>query len=85
MEAFTTGNPVAEKQMFLQYFKPLCFYAERIVGNLQQGEDIAVEVFLKLFDRKQHFTKIEAVRSFLYRSVRNASINFNSTKKIIRG
>jgi RNA polymerase sigma factor (sigma-70 family) len=81
VKAFAAGDPSAEKQLFLQYFKPLCAYGERIVDNLQQAEDIATEIFLKLFDRKEHFSTIETIRAFLFRSVRNACIKFISREQ----
>jgi len=73
--AFLRQDPQAERQVFHQYFKPLCLYAERINGQLEPAEDIVAEAFEKAWARRQDFQALENLKAFLYRVVRNASIN----------
>jgi RNA polymerase sigma-70 factor (family 1) len=74
--AFQQGESQAEKQVFQQFFKPLCIYSERITGQLEPAEDIVAESFIKAWDRRQDFEALDNLKAFLYRVVRNASINF---------
>jgi RNA polymerase sigma-70 factor (family 1) len=73
--AFQQGESQAEKQVFQQFFKPLCIYSERITGQLEPAEDIVAEAFIKAWARRQDFEGLENLKAFLYRVVRNASIN----------
>jgi RNA polymerase sigma-70 factor (ECF subfamily) len=74
--AFQQGERQAERQVFQHFFKPLCLYAERITGQLEAAEDIVAESFVKAWDRRQDFLALDNCKAFLYRVVRNASINF---------
>ena len=75
--AFQQGESQAEKQVFQQFFKPLCIYSERITGQLEAAEDIVAESFIKAWDRRKDFPAVENLKAFLYTIVRNASINFS--------
>lgn len=74
--AFQQGESQAEKQVYQQFFKPLCLFSERITGQLEAAEDIVAESFIKAWGRRQDFTTVDNLKAFLYRVVRNASINF---------
>jgi RNA polymerase sigma-70 factor (family 1) len=73
---FQQGDSQAEKQVFQHFFRPLCLYSERITGQLEPAEDIVAEAFVKAWDRRQDFETMDNCKAFLYRVVRNASINF---------
>src|SRR5580658_7351234 len=74
--AFQQGESQAEKQVFQHFFKPLCLFAERITGQLEPAEDIVAESFVKAWDRRQDVATMDHCKGFLYRAVRNASINY---------
>ena len=42
---------------------------------MQQAEDIVAESFMKVIDRRRDFAGVPQLKSFLYRTVHNASIN----------
>lgn len=73
--AFQNGDPAAENALFNRFFQPLCLFSERITTDLQQSEDIVAESFMKLIDRRGDFPGVPQLKSFLYRTVHNASIN----------
>ncbi len=75
LAAFQNGDTEAEKAVFDRYFQPLCLFAERITVDLQAAEDIVSESFIKVIDRRRNFSVLPQLRSFLYQTVRNASIN----------
>src|SRR5450631_1246790 len=78
---FQRGENQAEKIVFQKYFKPLCLYSERITVRLEQSEDIVAESFEKAWGRRQEFQTLENLKAFLYRIVRNASINYTIATK----
>ena len=73
--AFQQGEPWAEKAVFDRFFGPLVLYANRITGDLAAAEDISVDALVKAIDRRDHFSVLPKLKSFLYQVVHNASIN----------
>lgn len=72
----------AEKQVFQKYFKPLCLYSESITGQLDASEDIVAESFEKAWGRRREFQTLENLKAFLYRIVRNASLNYTESQRL---
>ena len=73
--AFQQGEPWADKAVFDRFFDPLVLYANRLTGDLAAAEDIAVDAFMKAIDRRDHFSVLPKLKSFLYQVAHNASIN----------
>jgi RNA polymerase sigma-70 factor (ECF subfamily) len=73
--AFQNGDSGAQNALFDRFFQPLCLFSERITTDLQQSEDIVAESFMKVIDRRRDFEGVPQLKSFLYRTVHNASIN----------
>jgi RNA polymerase sigma-70 factor (ECF subfamily) len=72
----TRQLPSLEK-LFLRYYKPLRAYAFRFVNRQDMAEDIVQDVFLELWARRDHirFDETGDVKSYLFKSVYNRSIN----------
>jgi len=69
------SRPDTFDRIFRLYHAIMCSFSERIVGSSSDAEDIVEEVFLQLWDKKSIFNNEEHIRFFLYRAVRNASLN----------
>jgi len=78
---FQNGETPAENALFNLFFLPLCLYAEQIIQHTHQAEDIVVESFEKMIDRKQDFPSLSRLRNFLYTTVHNACINEALTRQ----
>ncbi len=76
ISAFQDGDTKAENALFTRFFKPLCLYGNGIIYHIHQSEDVVTEVFIKLFEKRCDFPNMPAIRSFLYKSVRNACLNY---------
>lgn len=62
--------------LFKHYYNPLCSHAVRFVYSKMNAEDIVADVFTE-FWHKKHFDKIHTTfRTYLFRAVRNRSLNF---------
>lgn len=81
LNAFIAADPVAEKLLFNSFYKPLCFYGEKMVHDLGQAQDIATEAVLQLMHKRSNFSSMAAIRSFLFRCVHNAALNHIAAKK----
>lgn len=75
------GDEWAFRQIFDQYYHPLCIFAERLIGNRTDGEDIVEEVLLKLWTGKTAFVSTEHLKAYLFRCIRNAGLNHIKTWK----
>ena len=76
------GDKGAFKILFETYYAILCAYAFQFVKNNETAEEMVQSVFVKLWE-KHHSLEIEtSLKHYLYRSVRNQSLNYIQHKKI---
>lgn len=69
------GEEAAYKELFFTYFEPLTFYAKKYLGDLDSAQDVVQEVFSYLFENRESLAINESLKSFLYKSVGNRSLN----------
>jgi RNA polymerase sigma-70 factor (family 1) len=61
--------------LFKQFYSPLVYFARKLISDSLVAEDIVTEIFLKFWQRQDHFPCHKAIRAFLYVSTRNACLN----------
>jgi len=76
IKAFQQGQASAFNIVFNRYYPALCFFAARLTQNQLAAEDITQESFVKLWEKHAGFESADAIKAFLYISVRNACFNF---------
>jgi RNA polymerase sigma-70 factor (family 1) len=69
------GNKSAFKDLFDQYFNALSAFGYKFVPDVSVVEDMVQEVFITCWEKRGDFTHINALKSFLYTSVRNKCLN----------
>lgn len=69
------GNKSAFKDLFDQYFNALAAFGYKFVPDVSVVEDMVQEVFITCWEKRGDFTHINALKSFLYTSVRNKCLN----------
>ena len=71
--------------LFSQLYAPLCRESHRLVRDKDTAEDLVQEVFVKFWNKANALPENLDAKSYLYKSVRNASLNhLDSAKKTIR-
>ena len=65
----------AFKQLFREFFQDIAYYSSKILKDTDIAEDIAQEVFIRLWEKENHFLNYLALKSYLYLSARNCSLN----------
>lgn len=75
IDKLNQGDGRAFEALFHHFYKPLCFFSERLVGARDAAEDIVEEAFIKLWDRLDQFESVVHVRGFLYKAVKNACLD----------
>jgi RNA polymerase sigma-70 factor (ECF subfamily) len=84
--ALKKGDEKAFEVLFRHFFRPLCYFVERIVVNQPAAEDIVEESFIKLWNKRGQFQSIVHIKHFLYRVSYNASLDYLKThqREVIR-
>ncbi len=74
------------ESLFKEYYDRLVFFSFQIVHDRYQAQDIAQEAFIKYWaERETVSAYMGAVKSYLYASVRNASLNAVRHNKVVQG
>lgn len=75
MNAIAQGDKKAFEQLFRDWYVRLCVYAESIVHDRDQAEDLVQSIFCMLWEKREKVDIRESVKSYLYRSVYNSALN----------
>lgn len=66
----------AFEDIFKLHYKELVYFSSIICNSIQDAEDIVHDVLIQLWESSYKFENQIALRSFLYTSTRNKTINF---------
>jgi len=75
VDRLRSGDTRALELLVAAYWEPLVRYAEGILGWSDGGDDVAQEVFIRLWARRGHLSREGSLRAFLYATARNAAID----------
>jgi RNA polymerase sigma-70 factor (family 1) len=73
---FNKGNPKSFNTIFNTFYSALCFFAERMILNKEEAEDIVGESFVKLWRLHENFETMQNIKAFLYITTKNACLNY---------
>jgi RNA polymerase sigma-70 factor (family 1) len=76
------GDEASIRALYAMHYRALCYFAERLVHDKAEAEDIAVETFLKLLNKRNDFDNLRDIKSFLFTAARNACIDFLRKLKV---
>ena len=68
------------EQLFRQYYKILRAYSFRFVNDWNVAEDIVQDVFVALWNNREGIEPGGAIKSYLFKSVYNRSLNYLTSK-----
>lgn len=84
IKQFNSSDEKAFKVVFDCYFHKLLFFANKLLPNKQECEDIVIEVFSSLFLSYTHLDSLAKIRAFLFVSVKNRCFNQLDINKNIK-
>lgn len=70
------GDEKALKEVVDKYYNQLCVYSVQYTDSLEVSEDIVQDFIIRLWEKKLHLTINNNLKSFLFNSVRNASVDY---------
>ncbi len=82
LDAFRLGDQRALEHYFKRYHKSLCYFAGKMLNDMQEAEDIVADCFVKLWNGEREINAEQNIKAFLYISCRNACLNHLKRMKI---
>jgi RNA polymerase sigma-70 factor (family 1) len=73
--ALRTGDEVVFEQVFRDYYERLCNYANTIIKDAAEAEEMVQGTFLTLWETRARIEIHTSIKSYLYRSVHNSCLN----------
>jgi RNA polymerase sigma-70 factor (family 1) len=72
---FAAFNEASFSAVFSELYPLLIYYSRKIIFDEIESEHLVADVFVKAWERRLDFETYPALKSFLYHSVRNASLD----------
>lgn len=82
LKQLSKGTEEAYKLLFDRYYSLLGIVAYHYLNDKQKSEDVVHDVLLGLYQDKERFETITALKAYLYNSIRNRSLNMLRHDKI---
>ena len=78
---FVDGDEEAFNEILLEYRKPLTYFINRYVHDLEIAEDIAIDVFMYLLVHKYRYNFKTSLKTYLYTIGRSKVLDYLKRKK----
>nr|WP_320020925.1 RNA polymerase sigma-70 factor [uncultured Draconibacterium sp.] len=75
------NEQVALEKLHRKYYQPLCSFSYSYVKEIHTAEEVVSDVFLNLWIKRDSIHISSSIKSYLYTSVRNHSINSMNAQK----
>jgi len=73
--ALQSGNEMVFEQVFKEYYERLCNYANTLVNDMDEAEEIVQSTFLTVWEKRKDIEIHTSVKAYLYQSVYNQCLN----------
>ncbi len=77
------GDEQAYELLFRRYYRRLCGFAFKILGDKNDSEEVVQEVFFNIWKNRQNLTPKENLKPYLFKSVQNLCFNFIRHRKVV--
>lgn len=77
-----SGDEKAFETLFKDQYPILCGYARKYLNDVDQAEEIVQEMFFSFWQKKEKLEINTSLEAYLFRSVRNACLNYLKHMKI---
>ena len=76
------GKEEAFQTLFLRYYSAMCRYANQILNDSELAEEIAQDMFVKIWEKRAVLNIETSVKHYFFRSIRNHCLNHIQHEKI---
>jgi len=77
------GNKEYFKNIFDEYFQPLCHLSLHYLQNEDEGKEVVQDAFLKLWELREELKSDSNIRNFLFTLVKNNCLNILKRRQIL--
>ncbi len=74
-------NKKTFEEIYKKHYISMCLFSASIVKNKESAEIVVNDVFYKIWKNKEKLNINTSIKSYLFRAVRNTSINFLKSNK----
>lgn len=78
------GDEKIFRKLFAKYHTRLCYFASTLLPSSEGVEDVVQEAFVKLWQKKTDFYNLNAIKTFLYITVKNRCLNIYKHDKVVK-
>jgi RNA polymerase sigma-70 factor (ECF subfamily) len=72
------------EQLFREHFNTLCNFAATYLNDRDTSQEIVQDVFINLWQKREYISTDKSIKSYLFTSVKNRSINYIRDHKKFR-
>lgn len=84
-DSMKTMDKAAFEELFRSCFTPLCSFAQKYVGDIDEAKDIVHNVFINLWNKREEVDLNTSLKSYLFQGVYNRSLNYiRDHKKLVK-
>lgn len=76
------NNSNALKALFLKYYENLCYFSYSYVKDQITAEEAVSDIFVNLWEKRKRIVITGNLKTYLYTSVRNQSLNYVRRNKL---
>ena len=78
INSLSQGTQEAFQAIYDNYYESLCYYANRMLADMDESEDVVQSIIMKLWENRENIGTIVNVKSYLYKSTHNSCLNIIS-------
>ena len=82
IQGLISGRESSYNALFNEYYLVLTAYARTYVADTDLAREIVQDMFVRLYESRHLLKNVAALKSYLYRSVRNSCLNHLKSNKI---
>ena len=84
MSALRANDQNAFEMIFRTWYSPLCNFANSFLKDKDESEEIVQNAFVAFWEKRSQIQIDTSLKSYLYRSIRNACLNAIKHEKVKR-
>lgn len=73
--ALHNGEEAAMESLFRSHYEGMCSYANTFLNDIDESEEVVQQLFVQLWEKRASLKITNSIQSYLYRAVRNTSLN----------
>jgi len=80
IDRLKNGNETAYELLFKEYYKVLVIFASKYLKDVEASKELVQELFVHIYEKRENLDINSSLKSYLFRSVHNRSINLINSK-----